>query len=590
MRKMWKILFGLFWYIISTQANPILGLFDPKCKIEYDDACPHRDVGFWLFTRDIRENPLKLNASDLHASDFAFKERNLYILLHGYTGDRDYSPNVYVRPALLDTEDAYIISVDYGRLVPYPCYMTAVENLRVVAKCLGQLINNLVEEDLVENDKIHIIGFSLGAQVAGQTANYLKRKLKRITGLDPAKPLFAFASSEYKLDSSDAEFVDVIHTDVAGRGMLASLGHVDFYPNLGTIQPGCDNENPKDPGSCNHDRAPQYYAESVRNPNGFWSYSCRSWLYQMFDLCNDRKKVQRMGHRSLLAAIDVSDSSLSPFLLDPLSLNESVSLFRPRLPLKIILHGYNQNRDLSPNREIRPPLLYHEQVYVISLDYSVYTKHPCYYPWTVYSAAIIAKCLANFIDDLIARDYFARNDIHLIGFSFGAQVAGLTANYVKEKLNRITALDPARPGFMTTNLSEKLDSTDADFIDVIHTDPMFFSYLNPSGHADFYPNLEDFHQPGCPIWPFLRVCNHYRAPAYYAESIYSTEGFWSYNCGNWSYYLTHQCYLYDDIAMEQMGYHLAHSARGSYFLSTNRQPPYAQGQLIQTELNTVDGA
>lgn len=64
-------------------------------------------------------------------------------------------------------------------------------------------------------------------------------------GLDPAKPLFAFASSEYKLDSSDADFVDVIHTDVVGRGMLASLGHVDFYPNLGTIQPGCDNENPK---------------------------------------------------------------------------------------------------------------------------------------------------------------------------------------------------------------------------------------------------------------------------------------------------------------------------------------------------------
>lgn len=219
-----------------------------------------------------------------------------------------------------------------------------------------------------------------------------------------------------------------------------------------------------------------------------------------------------------------SDSSLSPFLLNPLNLNESVSLFRPRLPLKIILHGYNQNRDLSPNREIRPPLLYHEQVYVISLDYSVYTKHPCYYPWAVYSASIIAKCLAYFIDDLIVRDYFARNDIHLIGFSFGAQVAGLTANYVKEKLNRITgrcvcafvfylwlnifkflntALDPARPGFMTTNLSEKLDSTDADFIDVIHSDPMFFSYLNPLGHADFYPNLEDFHQPGCPIWPFL---------------------------------------------------------------------------------------
>lgn len=61
-------------------------------------------------------------------------------------------------------------------------------------------------------------------------------------GLDPAKPMFITAGSNKKLDPEDAEFVDVIHTDVLGRGMLRSMGHVDFYPNIGPYQPGCQEE------------------------------------------------------------------------------------------------------------------------------------------------------------------------------------------------------------------------------------------------------------------------------------------------------------------------------------------------------------
>lgn len=43
-----------------------------------------------------------------------------------------------------------------------------------------------------------------------------------------------------RLDSSDAEFVDVIHTDAGIFGYPTSIGHVDFYPNNGiSPQPGC---------------------------------------------------------------------------------------------------------------------------------------------------------------------------------------------------------------------------------------------------------------------------------------------------------------------------------------------------------------
>lgn len=66
----------------------------------------------------------------------------------------------------------------------------------------------------------------------------------KFSGLDPASPLFETISgvvdSEYRLDPTDAQFVDVIHTSGTAFGFLAPLGHADFYPNNGKFpQPGC---------------------------------------------------------------------------------------------------------------------------------------------------------------------------------------------------------------------------------------------------------------------------------------------------------------------------------------------------------------
>lgn len=58
-------------------------------------------------------------------------------------------------------------------------------------------------------------------------------------GLDPAGPLFTKVSSAYRLDSNDARYVDVIHTNAGVAGTNRGVGHIDIYPNGGTIQPGC---------------------------------------------------------------------------------------------------------------------------------------------------------------------------------------------------------------------------------------------------------------------------------------------------------------------------------------------------------------
>ena len=49
----------------------------------------------------------------------------------------------------------------------------------------------------------------------------------------------------FRLDETDAFYVDVIHTDAnplmsAGLGMWQTCGHLDFYPNGGRIMAGCE--------------------------------------------------------------------------------------------------------------------------------------------------------------------------------------------------------------------------------------------------------------------------------------------------------------------------------------------------------------
>lgn len=49
-------------------------------------------------------------------------------------------------------------------------------------------------------------------------------------------------SNEEKLDPSDADFVDVIHTNALLQGKIERCGHADFYMNGGVMQPGRKNK------------------------------------------------------------------------------------------------------------------------------------------------------------------------------------------------------------------------------------------------------------------------------------------------------------------------------------------------------------
>lgn len=77
--------------------------------------------------------------------------------------------------------------IDYSGVSagPIECYLAAVLNLPSVGKCTALFVRKIMELSEVQDHKnlMHVVGFSLGGQLAGQVAEHLKPvKLPRITG------------------------------------------------------------------------------------------------------------------------------------------------------------------------------------------------------------------------------------------------------------------------------------------------------------------------------------------------------------------------------------------------------------------------
>lgn len=138
--------------------------------------------------------------------------------------------------------------MDWGKLARLPCYPSAAVNTKQAGECTANFLLGLqaLENRGFQIEKVHAIGFSLGAHVASFASNAANlangTKFDRITALDPALPFFATPLLDWKLDASDAGFVDVIHTNAGVFGKLEHCGHADFYINGGLLQPFCLND------------------------------------------------------------------------------------------------------------------------------------------------------------------------------------------------------------------------------------------------------------------------------------------------------------------------------------------------------------
>jgi len=182
-------------------------------------------------------------------------------------------------------------------------------------------------------------------------------------------------------------------------------------------------------------------------------------------------------------------------------------------------------------------------------------------------------------------------DIHCIGFSYGAHVVANASKEVQKlgqkRIPRITALDPGRHGFDQESADNiRLGKEDGDLVDIIHTSKIGF--LDPLGHLDFYPNGGES-QVCEGVGDKINFCDlqagggweHQRAVQYYEESILSSTKFKGCQAESWEHFieLGEERLVSTDEENVCMGEHLCHKGlpkEGKYYLQTNGRKPFSR--------------
>ncbi|ODN04003.1 Pancreatic triacylglycerol lipase [Orchesella cincta] len=335
MRKLLRIVFETIAVVLIVLINycdltvgdwrdPYYGPFQPPTKKTTTTPKPRpQPIQRRISQRDAVKFFLYPNPGNLN-----YKEE---IVVGNNVSLSSYNPNYY--PILLihgymqnftnrypqRTKDAYlrmgfksnIILVDWagysqpdlGRIANMAVgYPRAVKHVPRIGKRVSTLLMFLITERVLKDPtSIHMVGFSLGAEIAGVAGYHVKRStgqlVGRITALEPGGISYHHTNPRDRLDKSDANFVDVMHT--AARSFRAnSIGHVDFYPNGGgPTQPGCTmldmvQDIPGMQGSCAHGRAWEYFTDSVYNKK---LYACQSTSYMMYKMKNYCTKPVAFG-------------------------------------------------------------------------------------------------------------------------------------------------------------------------------------------------------------------------------------------------------------------------------------------------------
>ncbi|XP_034255056.1 pancreatic triacylglycerol lipase-like [Thrips palmi] len=237
--------------------------------------------------------------------------------MHGYTETPSSESIAVVSDAFLKRGGYNFILVDWSSFNTFP-YIRAIYNLYQLPKPVANTIEAMVKAGLSEK-MVWFVTHSMGSQLGGAVARELDFAVPRITALDPAWPGFNFPDIP-SLNSGDAEFVDVIHTDAGFYGFATSVGHIDFWPNRGKrVQPSCPSILKEfDKRYCSHHMSWRFFAESLLSEEAFPAKACGSWKDFAQDACSKDAAVAYMGlladkNKSLSGNFYLTTNSKQPY-------------------------------------------------------------------------------------------------------------------------------------------------------------------------------------------------------------------------------------------------------------------------------------
>lgn len=141
---------------------------------------------------------LQTRKNRLHPQQISFRNRQSIlnspfdptkptrVLIHGWMENGESDINVETAAELLNYYDSNIIFIDWSEGSRTINYVAAANRVESVGRFVGSHISFMIEEGFLRVDRLKVIGFSLGAHIAGFVGKSSTVRLHTIVGLDPA--------------------------------------------------------------------------------------------------------------------------------------------------------------------------------------------------------------------------------------------------------------------------------------------------------------------------------------------------------------------------------------------------------------------
>lgn len=260
-----------------------------------------------------------INITDFKEWDLRIvrKPRNVYILIHGFTGSSEDTDIQSVTRDLLNHDlESVLLFVDWKHAA-MSSYKQSAADCVVTGNEVGLLLFEMVKANKFEASNVHLVGLDMGSHIAAIAARvygqlsekfnlksqtfFIGERLERRTGLNP------FARHFNRLLTADAvhdaTFVDIIHTttaiydsiggsaiDILNRRFGSSSlndkierrNEIHFYPNGGNPGLGCKFDD----YGCGLNLATTYFRSSLfdnYDRAAYTSYHCSS--YEKLERC-----------------------------------------------------------------------------------------------------------------------------------------------------------------------------------------------------------------------------------------------------------------------------------------------------------------
>lgn len=209
---------------------------------------------------------------------------------------------------------------------------------------------------------------------------------------------------------------------------------------------------------------------------------------------------------------------------------------------------------------------------VIIVDWGDIAMTPNYV-YAAKSVEPVGGIVAKFMDFLCRNRPAVSNKIKMIGHSLGAHVAGFAGKkFTLGKIYALSGLDPARPLFDYCSCEKRLCKDDAEYVESIHTDGEFLGFIEPIGHAAFYPNGGE-EQKGCEL-DISGFCSHMQAVVYCQKAL-EGKNYPSIECATYTDATENACGT--TPSAELMAWPSNFNISGIFYVPINEEPRYKLG-------------